>query len=256
MSDVLKIEHLLVNYEKHSVLWDISLKIPNGGKLVAIVGPNGAGKTTLVKSILGVIKSRSGKILFAGEPLKKKRKSIAYIPQRESVDWDFPITVEEVVLMGCYARLGLFRKPKASDRKRALHYLSLVGMENYSKRQISELSGGQQQRVFIARALMQEAAIYFLDEPFVGIDSTSEKVILSILTKLRSEGKTIFVINHDLDQVKESFDWAIMLNTRLVACGPIEDIFIPELLKQTFGKKDFLLEETAILAKQKAEGLC
>ena len=175
-----------------------------------IVGPNGAGKSTLIKASLGLIKPISGKIEYFNLPLKDVQKRIAYVPQRQSVDWDFPITVRDLVLMGRYGRLGPLRWPRKADWAAADRYLEMVGMGPYAGRQISQLSGGQQQRVFIARALLQEADIYFMDEPFAGVDLATEKVIMNILSNLKSEGKTVFVVHHDLNTVESYFDWVVL----------------------------------------------
>lgn len=245
---------LSVNYDKTPVLWDLSFEIPQG-KIVGIIGPNGAGKSTFIKAAMGLLKPISGKVEFFGEPLKEHQNKVAYVPQRETVDWDFPITVRNLVLMGRYGRLGLFRWPRKADWAAADHYLEMVGMSDYANRQISQLSGGQQQRVFIARALLQEADIYFLDEPFSGIDLASEKVIIGILKKLRDMGKTVFVVHHDLNSVEGYFDWVILLNMRLVACGPIEEVFTPEQLNITYGKSYALFDEAIKLSNQKTRGL-
>jgi manganese/zinc/iron transport system ATP- binding protein len=249
----LKIHQLTVNYEKTPVLWDISLEIPQG-KLVAIVGPNGAGKSTLLRTALGMIKPISGSISFFGHPLKKVRRKVAYIPQRESVDWDFPLTVYDLVLMGRYGRRGLFSRPSKKDREDAYAYLAMVGLESFAGRQISQLSGGQQQRAFLARALIQEADLYLMDEPFTGIDISSSKTILTILKGLRDQGKTIFVVHHDLENVAEIFDWIILLNMRLVGCGAIQECFTTELLQKTYGKESLLLDEASRLSQEKIGG--
>lgn len=249
----LHIHQLSVNYEKTPVLWDISLSIPKG-KLVALIGPNGAGKSTLLKATLGLIKPISGQISFFGASLKKMRSRVAYVPQRESVDWDFPITVFDLVLMGRYGKLGLFRRASKQDRLDVEKVLEMVGLEAYSERQISQLSGGQQQRAFLARALYQEADIYFMDEPFTGIDITSTKMIVAILQKLRDSGKTLFVVHHDLTTVSQIFDWVILLNMRLVGCGSVADLFIPEMIQKTYGNQTVLFDEAVKLSNEKAKG--
>lgn len=246
--------HLTVNYDKTAVLWDVSFSVPPG-LLVGIIGPNGAGKSTLIKAALDIVKPLSGKIEFFESPLKKERQKIAYVPQRESVDWDFPVTVRDLVVMGRYGRLGLFHRPRAADYAAADYYLELVGMSGYLKRQISQLSGGQQQRVFLARALLQEADIYFMDEPFAGVDAATEMTIVQLLQQLRDEGKTIFVVHHDLSTVESYFDWVILLNMRLIACGPISDCFTPQLLKAAFGKSDSLFDEALKLSEKRRSGL-
>ncbi|MDF2549658.1 MAG: transporter ATP-binding protein ytgB [Chlamydiales bacterium] len=236
----LTVEHLTVNYGETPVLFDVNLQVP-AGQRVAILGPNGAGKSTFLKACLGLTPALSGQVRFLGLPLKECPLKIAYMPQRESVDWAFPITVEELVLMGCYGRLGLFRWPGKEERQKALHYLDQVEMLPFAKRQISQLSQGQQQRVFLARALMQEAQVYFMDEPLSGIDLATEKKIMQLLDKLRSQGRSIFVVHHDLNTVRSYFDWVIALNMRLIESGPIQ-IFDGQLLKRTFGKQAALFD--------------
>lgn len=250
----LEISQMSVNYGKTPALWDISVAIPQG-LLVGIIGPNGAGKSTLVKAALGLITPISGNVEFFGKALKAQRQRIAYVPQRESVDWDFPITVEELVLMGRYGRLGLWRRPRAVDRAAAEHYLEVVGMEAYAKRQISQLSGGQQQRVFLARALLQEADVYFMDEPFTGVDMATESAIVQLLQELRMKGKTVFVVHHDLNTVDRYFDWVMMLNIRLIACGKVGDVFNPSNLYAAYGKSYALFDEALKLAQQKSSGI-
>jgi manganese/zinc/iron transport system ATP- binding protein len=249
----LKIHQLSVNYEKTPVLWDISLEIPTG-KLVAIVGPNGAGKSTFLRTALGLIKPIAGSVAFFGEPLKKVRRQVAYVPQRESVDWDFPLTVFDLVLMGRYGKKGILSRPSRKDRKDVESYLAMVGLETFASRQISQLSGGQQQRAFLARALIQEADLYLMDEPFTGIDVASSKTIISILQGLRDQGKTIFIVHHDLQSVVEIFDWVILLNMRLVAYGAIKEIFTPEWIQKTYGKESLLLDEASRLSQEKIGG--
>lgn len=250
----LEIDQLSVSYDKTPVLWDITLSVPKGS-LVGIIGPNGAGKSTLIKASLGLIKPLYGSVSFFGKPLKEARKLIGYVPQRESVDWDFPITVMELVLMGGYGRLGLFRRPKKSDQEKAQAYLESVGMYAYKDRQISELSGGQQQRVFIARALLQEAELYFMDEPFAGIDAATEKIIIDLLHNLQREGKSVFVVHHDLITVKEYFNWVVMLNTRLVVSGPTASVFTQEYLEKTMLRPSDILDEASRLSQSKIKGM-
>lgn len=249
----LMIEQLNVSYDKTPVLWDITLSVPRG-KLVGILGPNGAGKSTLIKAVLGLVKPLSGSVEFFGRPLQDSRGSVAYVPQRETVDWDFPITVRELVLMGRYGKLGLFRRPRGADRQAADHYLDKVGMAAYGDRQISQLSGGQQQRVFIARALMQEAEVYFMDEPFAGVDLATERIIMDLLRQLNKEGKTVFVVHHDLNTVESYFNWVILLNMRLVAAGERNRFYNGETLQATFGKSIALLDEAVKLAQKKESG--
>ncbi|MCE5318703.1 MAG: metal ABC transporter ATP-binding protein, partial [Parachlamydia sp.] len=223
--------------------------------LVGIVGPNGAGKSTFIKTALGLVQPLAGRIEFFGLPLKKVRKRVAYVPQRETVDWNFPITVRDLVLMGRYGQLGLFRWPRQADKMSAERYLDMVGMAQYANRQISQLSGGQQQRVFIARALLQDADLFFLDEPFSGIDMATEKVVMELLHQLKQKGKTVFVVHHDLNTVERYFDWMILLNMRLVAAGPTSEVFHAESLYATFGKSCALFDEAFKLSHDRAKGL-
>jgi len=251
---VFQADQVTVNYDKTSVLWDISLKVPSG-KLVGIIGPNGAGKSTFIKAALGLVKPISGSFFYFGKPLKEVPLQVAYVPQRETVDWDFPITVKDLVLMGRYGKLGLFKWPRKADKEAAEYYLNQVGMTAYKDRQINQLSGGQQQRVFIARALLQEADIYFMDEPLSGIDHATETVIMNILRQLQQSGKTIFVVHHDLNTVQTYFDWIVMLNTRLVACGAISEAYNSDTLQKTYGKSYSLFDEALKLSNNKASGL-
>ncbi|MFY0600693.1 MAG: metal ABC transporter ATP-binding protein [Cyclobacteriaceae bacterium] len=244
----LEIHDLTVSYDRKPVLWGIDLSVPKGA-IAGIIGPNGAGKSTLIKSIMGLIPTSSGYCKIFDQELDVVRKKVSYVPQRESVDWDFPTSVLDVVMMGRYANIGLLKRPRKADREAAMHALKLVGMDSFKSRQISQLSGGQQQRVFLARALTQDADIYFMDEPFAGVDAATEKAIIQILKKIASEGKTIIVVHHDLQSVKTYFDWVIMLNLRLVASGPTEETFTPEMLEETYGGKLTLLSEVGDLMK-------
>ncbi len=250
----MEVHQLSVNYGKVPALWDVSLNIPYG-VVAGIIGPNGAGKTTLIKSALELIQPISGKVEFFGKSLTEARQKIAYVPQRESVDWDFPITVRDLVLMGRYGRLGLFKWPRQADYLAVQEYLEMVGMENFSHRQISQLSGGQQQRVFLARALIQQAEIYLMDEPFVGIDLATRQIIMNLLHQLRAEGKTVLVVHHELDSVDNYFDWVIMLNIRLVASGPTAETFTKENLNACYGKSYALFDEALKISQHKKKGL-
>lgn len=250
----LQIYQMTVNYDKTPVLWDISLSVPEG-VIVGILGPNGAGKSTLIKAALGLIQPLAGKVEFFGHPLNHVRKRVAYVPQRESVDWDFPITVIELVLMGRYGRLGLFRRPRAADHEAALHYLELVGLLPFADRQISQLSGGQQQRAFLARALIQEADLYFFDEPFAGVDATTEKVLIGLMKQLKEKGKTLFVIHHDLNTVESYFDWVVLLNLRIIAAGPLNEVYTPANLSAAYGRSHALFDEALRLSKSKTSGI-
>jgi manganese/zinc/iron transport system ATP- binding protein len=246
----LEIHDMTVAYHRKPVLWDIDLVVPEG-KLVGIVGPNGAGKTTLIKAVLGLLPLASGKVEIYGKPFDEQRHLIGYVPQRESVDWDFPVTVRDVVLMGTYGRLGWIRRPGRAEREIAKRCLAQVGMGDFAKRQIRQLSGGQQQRVFLARALAQDAKVYFMDEPFAGVDAATEAAIIELLQQLRSQGKTVFVVHHDLQTVRSYFDYVILLNMRLVACGPTETTFTPAILHETYGGRLTILDEAAEAVRQR-----
>lgn len=235
------VHDLTVAYDRKPVLWDVDMQIP-GGVLAAIVGPNGAGKSTLIRAALGLVPIASGHVRVFGRPLARVRKRIGYVPQRETVDWDFPIDALGVVLMGRYGRLGWLRRPSSADRAVALRCLEQVGMGAYAHRQIAQLSGGQQQRVFLARALAQEADLYFMDEPFAGVDAATERAIIDLLRELRSAGKTVVAVHHDLQTVPEYFDHVAMLNLRLVACGPTAEVFTPGNLQATYGGRLTMLE--------------
>jgi manganese/zinc/iron transport system ATP- binding protein len=246
----LEIHDMTVAYHRRPVLWDVDLTVPEG-KLVGIVGPNGAGKTTLIKAVLGLAPLASGKVEIYGRPYREQRRLVGYVPQRESVDWDFPVTVRDVVTMGAYGRLGWFRRPGRQERDLADRCLEQVDMRPFARRQISQLSGGQQQRVFLARALAEEAKVYFLDEPFAGVDAATETAIVNILQTMRSAGKTVFVVHHDLQTVRDYFDYVILLNMRLVACGPVEETFTNENLQKTYGGRLTLLDEAAEAMRQR-----
>lgn len=230
----IKIEDLTVAYKHKPVLWDINLSIPQG-VLMAIVGPNGAGKSTLIKSLLGIVKPISGNIQFLGDHYENKRLEVAYVPQKGSVDWDFPTTALDVVLMGTYGKLGWIKRPKRKEKETALEALKQVGMLGFKDRQINQLSGGQQQRVFLARALVQDATIYLMDEPFQGVDAITEKAIINILKDLRAKGKTVIVVHHDLQTVTKYFDWVTLLNVKKIATGPCKEIFNRTNLSLTYG---------------------
>ncbi|WP_261134566.1 metal ABC transporter ATP-binding protein [Bacillus sp. Marseille-Q3570] len=234
MSNALTVNNLNVSYLGNVALTDVSFQLDEGA-LVGIIGPNGAGKSTLIKAMMGLIPSETGKVEVLGKPVKKVRKKIAYVPQRNDIDWDFPIQVLDAVMIGTYPHLGLFKRPKKKEREWAYQCLERVGMQDYSKRQIGELSGGQQQRVFLARALAQQADLFFLDEPFVGVDVSSENTIMEILKELQKEGKTTLVVHHDLSKANVYFDELILLNKELIAKGDVIDVLDANTISKAYG---------------------
>ncbi|MEM8955682.1 MAG: ABC transporter ATP-binding protein [Verrucomicrobiota bacterium] len=240
----LAIHDLTVAYQRKPVLWDVELNIPEG-KLVGIVGPNGAGKSTLLKACLDLIPKTSGWVHVYGKPYPKQRHLVAYVPQRESVDWDFPVSALDVVAMGTYRKLGWFRRVGKKQKQAARDALEHVGIAHLADRQISQLSGGQQQRVFLARALAQDAQIYFMDEPFAAVDAATEQAIVDLLRELNQRGKTCLVIHHDLATVSKYFDYLVLLNMRIVAAGPTKETFTHENLEKTYGGKLSLLADAA-----------
>lgn len=252
-SPALKVEQLTVSYDRTPVLWDVSLEVPQG-EMVGILGPNGAGKSTFLKALLGFVTPIAGRVTFFGKPYSEVRKKVAYVAQKETIDWDFPITVRELVLMGRYGELKLFQRPRKADYEAVDHYLNLVGLTEFSHRQIGELSGGQKQRAFLARALIQEADLYLFDEPFVGIDAATENVMIQLLKKLIEQGKTVFIVHHDLNAVEKLFSWVILLNLRLVSCGKTETAFNADYLSCAYGKSFELLDEASRLAFKKFGG--
>ncbi|ADD27391.1 MULTISPECIES: metal ABC transporter ATP-binding protein [Meiothermus] len=235
-SSPLRVRDLTVVYREKPALWDVDLEVPTG-QLCAIVGPNGAGKSTLIKAVLGLVPVASGQVRFFGQSLAQARKRIGYVPQRGSVDWDFPTSVLDVVMMGLYGQLGWFKRPGPREREAALRCLEQVSMQAFTTRQISQLSGGQQQRVFLARALAQDADLYFMDEPFAGVDAVTEEAILRVLHELKKQGKTVVVVHHDLETVRDYFDHLTLLNVQVIASGPMEEVFTPENLKRTYGER-------------------
>jgi len=230
----ISLRHITATYEQTPALWNVSIDIPRQA-LAAVIGPNGAGKTTLLKVILGLMSPVSGSVIFATQHGNRTRPHIAYVPQRRSVDWDFPVTVLDVVMMGCYHRVGWFYGPPEEEYQQAYRILKRVDLFHEMHRSIARLSGGQQQRVFLARALMQDADIYLLDEPFVGIDINSEQTVVHILQELRDAGKTLLVVHHDLHTVQSYFDWVILLNVELIASGRLETTFTQEYIAQAYG---------------------
>jgi len=236
------VNDLTVAYHRKPVLWDIDLTLPES-RLIAVVGPNGAGKSTFIKAVLGLVPRASGTVTIYGESYENQRHLVGYVPQRESVDWDFPVNALDVVAMGLYRRIGWFRPVSRAHRRTAMKALEKVGMANFAKRQISQLSGGQQQRVFLARALAQDAQLYFMDEPFAGVDVATERAIIALLKELKAAGKTCVVVHHDLQTVPTYFDHVVLLNMRLVAAGPVDPVFNEENLKKTYGGRLTLLSQ-------------
>ncbi len=237
----LEVSDLTVAYNEKPVLWDIDSSVDEG-VLMAIVGPNGAGKSTFIKAVLGLVKPAAGSIKIFGKPYADVRKTVGYVPQRGSVDWDFPTNALDVVTMGRYGHLGWFKRPGKAEKDLAMNALEKLGMADYAERQISRLSGGQQQRVFLARALVQEADLYLMDEPFVGVDAMTERTIINILQELRSQGRTLIVVHHDLQTLKEYFDWAMLLNVRRIALGPVGEVITEENLKRAYGGRSAFLK--------------
>jgi manganese/zinc/iron transport system ATP- binding protein len=238
---ILDVHDVTVAYHRKPVLWDVDLTLSEP-RLVGVIGPNGAGKSTLIKAILGLVPLASGSIRVFGRPIGDVRRRIGYVPQRETVDWDFPVTVLDVVLMGTYGRLGWFRRPGARERDLARNCLERLGIGALEREQIGQLSGGQQQRTFLARALAQDADIYFMDEPLAGVDAATERVIFALLQELRDQGKTVVVVHHDLRTVPQYFDHVVLLNVRLVASGPTSAVFNDDSLRKTYGGRLPLLE--------------
>ena len=240
----LEVHDLTVSYRRKPVLYGIDLVVPSGS-ITGIIGPNGAGKSTFVKAVSGILPLDSGWVKIFGGSYRENCRRVGYVPQRESVDWDFPVNVRDVVLMGRYGRLRLGQRPGKADREAASACLEQVGMLTYADRQIGNLSGGQRQRVFLARALAQESDLYLMDEPFAGVDAATEEAIVEILRELKALGKTILVVHHDLSTVREYYDRVILLNMRLVAAGPAGEVFTPELIQKTYGGRLTLLSEVA-----------
>lgn len=238
----LEIHDLAVSYYRKPVLYGVDVVIPRG-TLVGVIGPNGAGKSTLIKAVLGVVPAVNGWVRVFGKPVGQVRGRIAYVPQRESVDWDFPVTVADVVMMGRYGRLGWMRRPGAEDRARVSESLERVGMAELAGRRISDLSGGQQQRVFLARALAQDADVYFMDEPFAGVDAATEAQMIALMGKLRDAGKTLIVVHHDLITAQRYFDHLLLLNMRVVAFGRTEEVYTAEKLQAAYGGRLTILSD-------------
>ena len=244
-SSPLEIRDLTVAYHRKPVLWDIDYSAP-AGRLIALLGPNGAGKSTLIKASMDLVPRVSGDVRFFDERFRKQCGRVAYVPQRGTVDWDFPVNAADVVAMGLYRRIGWFRPVTRKFRRQALEALEQVGMADFAERQISQLSGGQQQRVFLARALVQDADLYLMDEPFAGVDAATELAIVAMLRTLRDAGKTVLVVHHDLQTVTDYFDEVILLNMRIVASGPVDSVFREEYLRRTYGGKLAVLDQVGL----------
>lgn len=241
--NAINVEDMTIAYHDKPVVWDVDLNVPTG-VMMAILGPNGAGKSTLLKGLLGLVPVTAGRVHVFGKSFARQRKLVGYVPQRTAVDWDFPTTVLDVVLMGTYGNLGWIKRPGRREIYSAMEALEKVNMQDFADRQISQLSGGQQQRVFLARALTQNSRIYLMDEPFQGVDATTERAIISLLKELKREGKTVVAVHHDLQTVEEYFDWATLLNVRNIASGPVAEVFTPENLKKAYGGRVSFLEES------------
>ena len=250
----LSVHALTVAYDRRPVLWDVELEIPRG-VLVGIIGPNGAGKSTLLKACMGLLPALAGDVRFMGQPIDRIRRRIAYVPQRESVDWDFPITALDVASMGAHARLGWFGFTGRAARDAGRRALDEVGLADVAHRQIGRLSGGQQQRVFLARALAQDPEVFLMDEPFASVDAATEADILAILGRLRNAGRTLLVVHHDLAVAREAFDWTVLVNTRVVAAGPTAEVMTDERLRLTYGGRLPVMEEAAERVARAARGL-
>lgn len=236
---MITIENLQVTYDHNRVALDeISLKI-TGPTITGIIGPNGAGKSTFIKAMLNIV-NHQGKVVIDGQPAKNKLKKIAYVEQKSNIDYTFPIKVKECVSLGTYANLTIFQRVGKEQWQKVSEALDILGVKEFENRQISALSGGQFQRVLLARCLVQDAEYIFLDEPFVGIDSVSEKIIMETLTNLKKKGKTILIVHHDLNKVKNYFDQLVILNQYLIAFGKTETIFTQANLKKAYGETVFI----------------
>ncbi|WP_236979761.1 metal ABC transporter ATP-binding protein [Membranihabitans maritimus] len=242
--------NITVAYDRQPVLWEVDFEM-NEGNIIGIIGPNGSGKTTLIKTLMGVITPDSGYVEVFGAEINRVRDQIAYVPQRESVDWDFPASVYDVVMMGRFRKNNLFHRSNTNDRKIVRESIEKVGMTPYINRQIGQLSGGQQQRVFLARSLAQEADIYFMDEPFVGVDAATESAILELMTTMKNLGKTLIIVHHDLQTVSEYFDEVLLLNTRVIDYGPVNSVLTDDNLKAAYGGQLNVLTKVGDLLKKR-----
>ena len=247
-STPLSVKGLTVAYHRKPVLWNVDFQAPEG-RLIAIVGPNGAGKSTLIKAVLGLVARIGGEVQVYGEPLRRQRRLVGYVPQRSAVDWDFPTTALDVVTMGLYGRIGWLRPVRRRHREAARHFLEQVGMAEFAQRQIGQLSGGQQQRVFLARALAQDAHLYLMDEPFAGVDAATEQAIVEVLRQLRGQGKTVIVVHHDLQTVASYFEHVLILNLRRIASGPVAEVFNEDNLQRAYGGRLATTELRGALAR-------
>jgi manganese/zinc/iron transport system ATP- binding protein len=252
-SSPLAVHDVTVAYHRKPVLWDIDFDAPEG-QLTAIVGPNGAGKSTLIKASMGLIPLAAGRIEIFGKPVRAQRKLVGYVPQRGSVDWDFPVSALDVVCMGRYREIGWCRPVSRAHKAVSMECLDRVGMADFARRQISQLSGGQQQRVFLARALAQDAKIYFMDEPFAGVDAATEIAIVEVLRTLRDDGRTVICVHHDLQTIPDYFDHVLLLNMRIVAQGPVAEVFTKENLHKAYGGRLTLLDEASEALARSAKG--
>lgn len=246
MENIITVKNLTVTYNRKPAIKGINLSI-SSGKIIGIIGPNGAGKSTLIKGILGFLPNDTGEVRIFGEPVQDVMKRISYIPQKEQFDWDFPINVYDVVIMGRYPYLSLFGRPGKNDNEITIKSLEKLEMLKYKDTQIRNLSGGQQQRIFLARALAQQSDIYFMDEPFVGVDAKTEAAIFKLIKELKEEGKTILIVHHDLSRVKDYFDELILINQTLIAAGPTEKVFTKENIEKTYGGRLTILEKASQL---------
>jgi ABC-type Mn2+/Zn2+ transport system ATPase subunit len=242
----LVLENVSAGYNGQRALQDLTLQVAHGGQ-VAVVGPNGAGKSTLFKVLVGLLPLRSGQILIHGQPLGEHKDCVAYVPQRSEVDWRFPLTVMDVVMMGRYNRQGWLRRPDRHDRAAVQHALEQMGIADLARRAIGDLSGGQQQRVFLARALAQEPHILLMDEPFTGVDSATQETTLALLTQLKQQQVTVLVSTHDLNMAAERFENVLLLNRQLIAYGPAQDVLSPAAIQQAFGGRVLFVGDVAVV---------
>jgi len=249
-NQAVEVHDLTVVYDRKPALWDIDFVLPKG-KLIGVIGPNGSGKSTLIKAMMDIVDKSSGWVKLFGQPIEKVRHKVSYVPQRESVDWDFPTNVWDVVMMGRYGRKSILKRASKLDKEIVHQSLEKVGMLPFKNRQIAQLSGGQQQRVFMARALAEQAELYLMDEPFAGVDAATENSIFEVFQEIRDSGKTMMVVHHDLQSAAKYFDWIVLLNTRLVAYGKIEDVFTDEHMEEAYGGQLSVLNQVHEILRQK-----